>query len=50
MVDLLREKLQTKKTEQEILEELLDSLLPEESSNQVGTDNMTSLLINFNKN
>lgn len=37
------------RSNQEILEELLDSLVSKDSSNQYGMDNMSSILIRFDK-
>ncbi len=38
-----------KSTNQAILEELLDSLISKDSGNQYGMDNMSAILIRFDK-
>lgn len=47
MVDLVRKKLSTKKDLKYTVEDLLDSLLAEDTNTGLGCDNMTAILISL---
>lgn len=49
MVEWVRRRLDNKKALDATLEELLDELLSKDSGNQYGMDNMSGILIKFDK-
>ena len=49
MVDWVRKRLDNNNNLQSITEELLDELVSKDSGNQYGMDNMSAILIKFNK-
>jgi predicted Zn-dependent protease len=48
MVEWIKRRIETK-TLKDITEELLDELVSKDSGNQYGMDNMSAILIKFNK-
>ncbi len=49
MVGWIRKRLDNNETLSKIVEELLDELVSKDSGNQYGMDNMSAILIKFNK-
>lgn len=49
MVEWVRRRLDNKAALKEIVEELLEELISKDSGNQYGMDNMSAILIRFNK-
>ena len=49
MVSWINERLIKQQSNQAILEQLLDSLVSKDSNNQYGMDNMSAILIKFDK-
>jgi serine/threonine protein phosphatase PrpC len=49
MVEWIKARLNKDKSLQSIVEELLDELVSKDSGNQYGMDNMSAILIRFNK-
>jgi serine/threonine protein phosphatase PrpC len=49
MVDWVKKRLESDVTIDKIVENLLDELVSKDSSNQYGMDNMSAILIRFNK-
>jgi serine/threonine protein phosphatase PrpC len=49
MVEWIRKRLENNAPLQNITEELLDELVSKDNGNQYGMDNMSSILIKFNK-
>lgn len=49
MVEWVGKRIKNSKSNKEILEELLDELVSKDSNSQYGMDNMSAILIRFNK-